>query len=144
MIKVFAIHGMGKHPNDWWTNEEYGVGAKVLKLKRYDKITADVGTSGTLEDFCNDIEFIDLHYDDKNIALLDAANQSSSIDTLVSSIEADDDVDVSTAKLEAWKPSADKLFTSLNPFNKNEFLKNNIWDVFLCSTTLTRHYLAIH
>jgi len=144
MIKVFAIHGMGKHSDDWWTNADNGVGAKVLKLKRYDKITADVGTSGTLADFCNDIEFIDLHYDNKNIELFDAANQSSSIDSLVASIEADDDVDINTDRLTAWKPSAEKLFASLNPFGENEFLKNNIWDVFLCSTTLTRHYLAVY
>lgn len=149
MIKVFCIHGMGEHSEDWWTKAG-GVGERVKALPTYDSapIRHDgnaVNRTNTIADFCHGVNFIDVHYDDKAKLLYQTADKDAdNISKLLEFIKADPGIDVDTAALENWVESDKNKLKSAKTFAGSGFVNTHLWDVLLCTMSITRNYLAIY
>ena len=140
MVKIFVVHGMGKHIEGWWTGDN-GTQKKLEGLKRFDSLK---GSSNTLESLIGAIDWKEVVYDDASERIRTAPEQEGHFDKLIADISGNSNSTVSATDLNNWKTSSLSLSSSLNLFNRTDFTKNNVWDVFLCANKLTRHYLALH
>lgn len=137
MVKIFVIHGMGTHKDDWWRPIE----TSILKLKRYDKVWRP---GKTLRSLKRDIEFVPLRYDDAIVKLQDAAEYGSDLDKIAADLKNDPDNTVDGDTIDKWVGDGKALAGEVDQFRQSQVVSDSIFDVFLVANKLTRHYLALH
>lgn len=144
--KVFVIHGMGKYADGWWNGADgtEGVLDKIKKIKRHDKYKMSGKVGKTLESFADKIdEWIELTYDDESEKIRKAPQNDSELQKLTDLIKQDPNSTASNSILDNWQKEASEVAKEYTFETADGFIKDNIWDVFLCSMKLTRHYLAL-
>jgi hypothetical protein len=95
MVKIFVVHGMGKHIEGWWTGDN-GTQKKLEGLKRFDSLK---GSSNTLESLIGAIDWKEVVYDDASERIRTAPEQEGHFDKLIADISGNSNSTVSANKL---------------------------------------------
>ena len=140
MTTIFVIHGMGTFQPGWFKGDN-GTLSEIAKLKRFDGLK---GNNDTLESLVEDVRWEELIYDDLSEKIRTATENGTEFDNLIAGIGNNENSSASEEALNAWKDETLELTQNLNPFNRTDFLRDNVWDVFVVANKLTRHYLALN
>lgn len=142
MAKVLVIHGMGEHAPGWWTGDT-GVLSEIKKIKRHDTFKVLGKKPTTLGQLTDLINWSELNYDKECEKLRTAPGDSNKTSDVKAFIKDNNIGRIPGAALDKWSDDASSTIDKLTGGTLPDFIRTHIWDVYLCSLKLTRHYLAI-